>query len=112
MRGEANAHHMAGARWVGDACTVTAHRLVRLQGYPAMLAQGGAAVRGELYLVDERQLAVLDDFEGHPTLFVRRPVTLSGGGSAEAYCWAGDPDRLHAPVIAHGDWRRFREGRG
>jgi gamma-glutamylaminecyclotransferase len=110
MRGEANAGRLAGARFVGPARTVAGFRLVALQGYPGLCQGGGGAVAGELYLVDARMLASLDEFEGHPTLFRRSVVPLAGGGSAEAYLAPAAAAR-GAPVIPEGDWRRHRLGR-
>ena len=105
MRGQANAHHLRSARFLGAARTVTAFTLVWWQRYPGLRRGGDTAVRGELYLVSPEALADLDDFEGHPTLFRRQSIDLAGGGAAESYLvppGAGEG----APVIAGGDFRR------
>jgi gamma-glutamylcyclotransferase (GGCT)/AIG2-like uncharacterized protein YtfP len=113
MRGEENGGLMEGAELVEEAWTIGAYTLHEAAGYPALRKGGSASVRGELYLVPEPLLAVLDAFEGAPLLFARRPVRLasSGGVAAEAYFWAaaGAP----SAVIPSGDWRAFRaRGRG
>jgi gamma-glutamylcyclotransferase (GGCT)/AIG2-like uncharacterized protein YtfP len=108
MRGEANAHLMSAARFVGEARTVTAYQLRLLEGYPALLPGGRTAVRGEIHLVDTRLLAALDDFEGHPSLFRRQAVNLAGGGQAEAYLFAQPAAVSAAPLLIDGDWRRWR----
>jgi gamma-glutamylaminecyclotransferase len=111
MRGEANAHLMTAARFVGEARTVTAYQLRLLEGYPALLPGGRTAVRGELHLVDGALLAVLDEFEGHPTLFRRQEVDLAGGARAEAYLFAAPAIIDAAASLADGDWRRWRRSR-
>jgi gamma-glutamylcyclotransferase (GGCT)/AIG2-like uncharacterized protein YtfP len=107
MRGEANAARLFGARYLAPARTVAGFVLVVLDGYPGMCRGGGGTVTGELYSVDRRMFAALDQFEGHPTLFCRSTIALSSGGLAEAYLAPAAMART-APVIPDGDWRRHR----
>ena len=114
MKGELNAHLMAGARLVGSAQTVPAYRLVHLGGYPGMLSGGGSSVVGEVYEVPAATLAVLDAFEEHPEVFVRTPVRLQtqpavAGADAEAACEAYllRPEfAAGAAALEHGNWRQ------
>jgi gamma-glutamylcyclotransferase (GGCT)/AIG2-like uncharacterized protein YtfP len=50
-------------------------------------ADGGTAVRGELWWVDDDLLARLDDYEGEE--YERRPVELDSGLAAQAYFFLG-----------------------
>jgi gamma-glutamylaminecyclotransferase len=114
LAGEANAHMLAGARRIGPAATTATYDLLdcsHLADYgrfPGLRAGGRTSVKGQLYLLDDGQLAVLDQFEGHPDLFTRTDVALSGGGRAQAYMVA-DGQFAGAPLIPNGDWRRHRQ---
>jgi gamma-glutamylcyclotransferase (GGCT)/AIG2-like uncharacterized protein YtfP len=113
LPGQPNAVQLAGARHVGPAATTARFHLLdcsHLAGYgcfPALRPGGATSVKGELYLVDARQLTALDLFEGHPDLFTRAPIDLAGGGQAEAYMVL-DARFVGATVIPGGDWRAHR----
>jgi gamma-glutamylcyclotransferase (GGCT)/AIG2-like uncharacterized protein YtfP len=59
--------------------------LAALDEYPALVEGGEGAVEGELYRVNEAELAALDRFEDVPDPYRRRAVELEGGIRAEAY---------------------------
>ncbi len=88
-RGESNHRWMSGLRCLGVARTRAAYTRLELGAYPGLLEGGQDEVPGELYAVDAAALDRLDRFEGHPTLFERRPIGLSDGSSAEAYLYRG-----------------------
>jgi gamma-glutamylcyclotransferase (GGCT)/AIG2-like uncharacterized protein YtfP len=102
MRDEPNHPRLAGARFVGSAETVAQYTLLDLGPYPALAIGGDCAVRGELFEVEEEELAALDAFEGDE--FVRAEVALRGGGTAQAWLAATTPRDVRA--IRSGDWRR------
>ena len=83
-RGAEHHSELSSARFVGEACTTSAYRLVHYGAYPAM-TDGARAVVGELYEVDEELLARLDAFEGCPTLYRRGRARLSDEREAIAY---------------------------
>lgn len=122
LRGEENHGVLAAARLVARARTVARYTLVDLGPYPALLEGGDTAVAGEIYEVEEELLAVLDEFEGHPDVYVRRSVDIEApevpeiggraeapeiGGRAEAYVLPAERAAGH-PVVASGDWRAHR----
>jgi gamma-glutamylcyclotransferase (GGCT)/AIG2-like uncharacterized protein YtfP len=111
LPGESNAGLLRGASRIGPAMTVARYDLIDCGDYPALRAGGHTNVRGELFLIDDRRLARLDDYEGHPTLFERRLVALAGGGSAIAYLTPVGTRRAPARTIPGGDWRRHRRER-
>ena len=109
LRGEDNAHVIASARFVGEARTAPGFTLVDLGPYPALVRGGDTGVAGEIYEVDAAEVAALDDFEGHPDLYVREPIGLDDCSAAAAYLLpAGRAAGF--PVIAGGAWRERRGG--
>lgn len=99
-----------GARRIGEAITTSARTLVDLGPYPALLPidaardATGSRVAGEIYEIDDAQLAPLDAFEGCPDLYTREPIALQhDGGVVEAwtYVLARTPPS-HAVVVATG----------
>jgi len=115
MVGQPSAHLLAGAAFIGPAATTAGYTLLALPpGYPGLRPGGATSVRGELFTVGPALLERLDAFEGHPDLFGRGQVHLVGGATAVAYLMSpatAETYRL-APVVPHGDWRRFCEPRG
>jgi gamma-glutamylaminecyclotransferase len=116
LSGQPNARLLAGAAFLGPAATTASFDLMdcsHLADYgcfPGLRAGGRTSVKGELFLVDDRQLGALDQFEGHPDLFTRADIPLAGGGRAQAYMVSGD--RFSgARLIPAGDWRRHLRAR-
>jgi gamma-glutamylcyclotransferase (GGCT)/AIG2-like uncharacterized protein YtfP len=107
MRGQSNAHHMAGARFLRDAMTLGGFALVDLGPYPGMVPALGGFVRGELYAVGAEIRDRLDAFEEHPHVYVRQRISIVGGLVAEAYLLRAEHARGH-PRWLGGDWRRRR----
>jgi gamma-glutamylcyclotransferase (GGCT)/AIG2-like uncharacterized protein YtfP len=105
MKGEANAHLLEDARYLGPATTEPTFSLLDLGDYPALRAGGEQAVAGELYEVGAAMLEALDDCEGHPTLYRRTPIRLADGSAVEAYLLVSS-DVEDPPLVASGDWRR------
>jgi len=113
-------HGVCGYRQPGQAVWLADHRrrLVAGEVYPAIVPWRGERVRGLLYPgVSERQVALLDAFEGE--LYERRPVTVNAGQAgfdAETYvlresfidCLSGHPWTLEA-FLADGFQRFARE---
>jgi len=105
-RGFGNHRLLAGARFLGEARTARAYRMVSLGGCPGMLA-GTSRVVGEVYEVDDETLLRLDRLEGHPYMYRREPVRLHGFAKVEAYIYQRDSARL--PEVASGDWAQQGE---
>lgn len=88
MRGQPAHGLLAGQTFLGGAVTAPGHRLIDLGSYPGLIEVAGSdsAVYGEVWEVDDARLAELDDYEGAPDLFARRPITIRDrAGPAEAY---------------------------
>lgn len=100
-RGQANHHHMIGARFAADAL-MDGIELYDLGPFPMAIAGEGRA-RGELFWVDGEQLAALDRFEGVPRLYARRQRPLCDGRLAWIYL--GRPRQVrHSPRLVEGCW--------
>jgi len=87
-RGCRNWSVLKAAVYLGEARTEPAYRMYNCGAYPGLVeADGGEgqAIHGELYRVDERLLAELDGFEDAPNEYVRGPVALEGGATAQTY---------------------------
>ena len=90
-RGLSNHHRVAGQAYLADAVTVPAYRIVEIGQYGGMIRDdaNGLAVRGELWAVDAKCLAELDEFEMGEGLWARMPVEIAGHFGVQSYCWTG-----------------------
>jgi gamma-glutamylaminecyclotransferase len=95
-RGGSNSRLMGNSKYVGSASVAPGKTLFTNGNYPMMVESAeGNGVDGEIFEVDERTLASLDRFEGHPNLFKRSQVDINAlDGQAKA-----DPMDVHAYVF-------------
>jgi gamma-glutamylcyclotransferase (GGCT)/AIG2-like uncharacterized protein YtfP len=100
-RGETNHHWLEGACWQGEA-ELRGVVLHDLGPFP-MAVIGDGSAQGEVYAVDDRGLARLDELEGYPRLYDRQRLRLSDGRTAWVYLGRAQQVR-HAPELAHGLW--------
>jgi len=91
-RGYSNHHRVAGQEFLGEAVTEPRYRIIQLGDYGGLIRDDthGVAVKGELWSVDAKCLAELDEFETGEGLWARLPVTVQGHAGAESYFWTGD----------------------
>jgi len=110
MRGESRHRHLAGSEFVADARTQPGYRLFHVDDYPALVMDPDTSITGELWLVSDGTLRVLDEIEGvDEGLYARRTVRLQApfeSIAAETYVYLQSIDGL--PEI-HGDWRARRK---
>ncbi len=105
MRGHRNHAMMEGARFLGAAYTTSAaYSLVEFASKsapghftPGLLADGKHMVHGELYVVNDHLLDVLDDFEDEGTEYKRVSVDLMGGERAWTYIFIGQREFVAKP---------------
>ena len=76
-RGLSNHAFLAGQEFVGQGRTLPRYRLYHCGPYPGLVTvlEGGIAVEGEVWRVDEPTLRRLDEFEER---FDRREIPLEG----------------------------------
>ena len=109
LRGESNSALMRKAKYVGEATTKPEYELVDFGWYPAMVSGGKTSIRGEVYLVDDAQLADIDRLEGYPGFYTRETIQLADGAMVSVYTLSAK-QAGGRPVIASGDWRE-RDGK-
>jgi gamma-glutamylaminecyclotransferase len=102
-RGEEYHHYLARSTGRGLARTEAHFTLLSLGTYPALVDGGSTAVVGELYLVDLRDLAAIDELEECPELYIRVIIPLSDGRRVHTYLLAKDVDP-NWQAIPSGDW--------
>ena len=84
------------------------HFTMRSHGrFPVVEHSGITAITGEVFLVDDATLAMLDQLEGHPGWYERIEidVTLNGGELQRAWIYLmpmGEYEQ--SPVVESGDW--------
>ena len=100
-RGERNHHWLEGASWQGEA-ELHGVLLHDLGPFPMAVIGEGTAI-GEVYAVEERGLARLDELEGYPRLYDRQVLSLSDG--RQAWVYLGRPRQVrHAPLVVGSSW--------
>ena len=97
-RGDCRHQSIAHQEFVGTAKTTCSYRLLNLGDYPGLLKSAdGVSVEGELYLVDDRCLRMLDEIEGvDEGLYKRARIQLLppfDAIAAEAYFYLRDVSR-------------------
>jgi gamma-glutamylcyclotransferase (GGCT)/AIG2-like uncharacterized protein YtfP len=90
--GHSNHWRIADQEHLGNAVTEPRYRILDVGTYPGMICDDvtGLSVRGELWAVDGRCLAALDQYEQAEGLWLRRPVAVVGRNGIEAYLWMGE----------------------
>jgi gamma-glutamylaminecyclotransferase len=104
--GGSNHHLMADSVFRGEARTEACYRLCDLGDHPGMVRveapEHGLAIHGEIFAVSDETRRTLDEFEGHPTVYERRPIVLPGlAAPVEAYVYL---PALPAEVTEHDRW--------
>lgn len=92
-KGGSNHFRMADSEFVGEGRI--SGRMYRIDWYPALVCGGEGFVKGELYLVSDKDLAALDAFEGitpdadeqREYHRVKTEVFLESGESLDAWVW-------------------------
>ena len=96
-RGQRNHGLLSDHQFLGLALTLPHYRLYDSGRHPALVddPENGVAVRGEVWQVSKETLQKLDEYEGVPDYFSRRPIFLKGWDlPMEAYFFNGDVTHL------------------
>jgi gamma-glutamylcyclotransferase (GGCT)/AIG2-like uncharacterized protein YtfP len=95
-RDQRNHHFLRDQKFLGEAQTEARYRLYDSGPHPALIDDPhGVDVRGEVWQVSEETLQKLDEYEGVPDYFSRRPILLQDWDiGVEAYFFNGDVTNL------------------
>lgn len=104
MRGEDNHHLLRNASLLGVAHTPPRYRLFSLGRYPVACPGGSQPIKGEVYGVSQRGLALLDELEEYPRDYRRGAIDTPFG---PAWIYYQPKPASGARPIPIGDWRRF-----
>lgn len=107
-RGASDHWRMDGAEFLGE--TSVAGTLVKIDWYPGLILGGETQVRGEVYTVDEKLLAKLDEFEGitndgRTGEYARVSTTVEiRGESRECYAYEWQKGIADYEIVMNGNW--------
>lgn len=98
MKGLRNSHFLDNARFVSETQTAdSSYEMIQFPSTsspgnitPGVVKNGKDRIAGEIYLVDDHTLALLDKLEEVGTEYTRERVTLKGGCSALTYFLIAD----------------------
>lgn len=102
-RGLHNHHKLLTGQYLGNCRTEKQWHLYDLGPYPALVKGGDTAVVLEVYAVDARTLALLDELEGYPVHYRRERIATPFGDSWVYY--QTRPDTGHRGLVESGDWK-------
>jgi gamma-glutamylcyclotransferase (GGCT)/AIG2-like uncharacterized protein YtfP len=112
MRGLALHHNMEGAHFLGDVCTAPCYRLYSIGDvHPGMFRladgeEGGIAVAGELYAVEEATWERIE--AGEPAGLYRGEVLLADGRTVWGILYPRElAEGRQADISVHGGWRAY-----
>ena len=101
-RGQRNACFLEHAEFLGDHITAEYYWMYEFEDYPAVCIDGGHAIHGEIYRVDDGQFAALDELEWHPRFYQRILIPTDFG---EAWMYIVRPELCHGKRKLKGRWR-------
>lgn len=110
LAGEWNHHRLKDSPRVEEATTLPEFHFACLGFFPALLAQGATAVKGEVYEVDDEVLASLDRLEGHPHFYRRTTIKLADNAEP-AFAYVLNDTAWNMKAIPSGDWRLYARER-
>jgi gamma-glutamylaminecyclotransferase len=101
--GETRHQLLADARYLGPHRTEPCYSMHHLGEYPGVVEHGHHGIVGDIYEVDTITLARVDEYEGYPHEYTRRPIATPFGS---AWIYLYRRDCAAAAIIASGDWCR------
>lgn len=107
QQGCSNHHILAQARFLGPAHSREEYALY-VDYFPKVVRQERVSViHGELYLVDDYTLALLDDFEDHPFLYRRELIPVITDDGSETQAWIYFHPDASGQLVASGDLKAW-----
>jgi gamma-glutamylcyclotransferase (GGCT)/AIG2-like uncharacterized protein YtfP len=97
--------YLISSQFLGEKKTAKGFTLFSLGPFPAMVPSGEGVITGEVYLVNEMILSILDQVEGHPEFYVRTQILMEDGEQVEAYLLPAEP--ISCKIVQSGDWMDY-----
>lgn len=102
-KGKSNHRLLENAKYLGER-TLWHYAIYDLGPFPCILPRYSFSVKGELYLVTDEELQLLDRLEGHPEMYFRQLVYVEPNGEdVFAYIWNRNLPR-QTTLIPSGVW--------
>lgn len=109
QRGFSNHHILSQARFLGPARSRDEYALY-VEYFPKVIPHERVSViHGELYLVDDYTLALLDDLEDHPFLYRREQIPVITDDGSETLAWIYFHPEASGQLVASGDLKAWLE---
>ncbi|PKR83386.1 gamma-glutamylcyclotransferase family protein [Heyndrickxia camelliae] len=116
-KGGANEHYLKGATCISNRCWTYGELHDTGLGYPAIKEHPSTKVFGEIYVVDDDQLKLVDELEdyeegGENNLYDRIKRTVyTNEGETEVFVYLGkNPLFEKSNLIESGDWMTYLQG--
>lgn len=80
-KGFNNHHYVKECECLGEAKTIEKYPMINSGYFPSLIDDKGIGyhIQGFVYLVDDNQLAKIDNLEGHPNFFQRKEIDIAIG---------------------------------
>jgi gamma-glutamylcyclotransferase (GGCT)/AIG2-like uncharacterized protein YtfP len=117
-KGEINDHNLEKATCISAQCWTLGEMYDTYLGYPAVKQDDSNRIYGELYIVSEGELALLDELEDYQVgrennLYERILQTVySDKGEVVAYIYIVNKENLLRKRIVEGDWKKYKNTLG
>lgn len=100
-RGNYNHSHLIKAQFIAPHTTAAEYTLFDMGMYPAVIPFGDTAIQGEIYKVNEFELASLDALEGYPDYYDR---ILISSDYDDVWMYVLSDTDANFPIIRSGEW--------
>ena len=91
------------SEYIGIFKTAPKYTMINLGSFPGMLMYGSTPITGEIYVVTNSVLKILDQIEGPPDFYKREQINIKNFDKIQAYCL--DKDKYFSyPEIESGNW--------
>ena len=91
------------SEYIGIFKTAPKYTMINLGIFPGILNYGSTPITGEIYIVTNFVLKILDQIEGHPDFYKREQIDIENFDKISAYFL--DKDKYASyPEIESGDW--------
>lgn len=105
-KGEVNHYLLDSASYCGAHTTLPKFQMNDLGAYPGVTLGGTVSIVGEVYEIDRRQFAHLDQLEGYPQLYDRQLIPTEWG---KAWIYLYRQSLMGRKPVVSGDWVQSRQ---